>query len=122
MRAPSARTGYRSSEVSRGGGFQAVKVSGKTSDALFPPIRGKEEFIGYNMLEKLKKAVDEDIGEAFELRKRRRTFGQRAPDEGHDIHSVFQSWDTPRPRRRSVTTATMTIVPQTYEMLAFWEH
>lgn len=52
-----------------------MKVSGKTSDALFPPIRGKEEFIGYNMLEKLKKVVDEDIGEAFELRKRRRTFG-----------------------------------------------
>lgn len=38
------------------------------------------------MLEKLKKAVEEDIGELFELRKCRRTFGQRALDEGHDIH------------------------------------
>ena len=61
---------------------------GKVSDALFPPIRGKEEFIGYNMVEKLKKAVEEDIGENFELRKCRRTFGQRALDEGHDIHNV----------------------------------
>ena len=40
------------------------------------------------MVEKLKKAVEEDIGETFELRKCRRTFGQRALDEGHDIHNV----------------------------------
>lgn len=60
----------------------------RVSAALFPPIRGTGEFIGYNMVEKLKKAVEEDIGETFELRKCRRTFGQRALDEGHDIHNV----------------------------------
>ena len=65
-----------------------LRNAGKTSEALFPPIRGTEEFIGYNMVEKLKKAVEEDIGETFELRKCRRTFGQRALDEGHDIHNV----------------------------------
>lgn len=46
-----------------------LKISNKISEAFFPPIRGKEEFIGYDMLEKLKKVVEEDIGETFELRK-----------------------------------------------------
>lgn len=52
-----------------------LKISSRKSDALFPPIRGNEEFIGYNMIEKLKMAVAEDIEEEFELRKCRRTFG-----------------------------------------------
>lgn len=65
-----------------------LKSRNRVSAALFPPIRGTEEFIGYNMVEKLKKVVEEDIGETFELRKCRRTFGQRALDEGHDIHNV----------------------------------
>lgn len=65
-----------------------LKTSGKMSEALFPPIRGKQQFIGYNMLEKLKKAVEEDIGESFDLRKCRRTFGQRALDEGQDLYNV----------------------------------
>ena len=41
------------------------------------------------MPEKLKKAVEEGVGETFELRKCRHTFRQRALDEGHDIHNVW---------------------------------
>nr|MBP6021415.1 site-specific integrase [Candidatus Methanomethylophilaceae archaeon] len=36
----------------------------------------------------LKSYVEEDLDEAFELRKCRRTFGQRALNEGHNIHNV----------------------------------
>lgn len=69
---------------------RAFKLSlcGRRSDALFPPIRGTAEFVGYNMIEKLKKVVEEDVGEPFDLRKCRRTFGQRALDDGQDIHNV----------------------------------
>ena len=99
-----------------------LKISSKTSDALFPPIRGKEEFIGYNMLEKLKKAVEEDIGETFELRKCRRTFGQRALDEGHDIHNVSLVMG-----HTTISTTQRYYCDKdnrsaTDEMLAFWEN
>lgn len=99
-----------------------LKISGKTSDALFPPIKGKEEFIEYNMLEKLKIAVEEDIGESFELRKCRRTFGQRALDEGHNIHIVSLVMG-----HASITTTQRYYCDKDQhsasdEMLAFWEN
>ncbi len=99
-----------------------LKIVGKTSEALFPPIRGKEEFIGYNMLEKLKKAVEGDIGETFELRKCRRTFGQRALDEGHNIHNVSLVMG-----HASITTTQRYYCDKNQhsasdEMLAFWEN
>ena len=66
-----------------------LKTSGKMSEVPFPPICGKQQFIGYNMLEKPKKAVEEDIGESSDLRKCRRTFGQRALDESQDLYNVL---------------------------------
>ncbi|MBE6522682.1 MAG: site-specific integrase [Thermoplasmata archaeon] len=65
-----------------------LQMAGRQSDALFPPIRGKDEFIGYNQVEKLKLAVEKDVGFKFDLRTCRRTFGQKALDEGQDIHNV----------------------------------
>ena len=65
-----------------------LRMCGKESDALFPPLRGKEEFIGYGQIEKLKCAVEKDVGEKFDLRGCRRTFGQMAIDDGQDIHDV----------------------------------
>lgn len=66
-----------------------LKTSGKMSEVPFPPICGKQQFIGYNMLEKPKTAVEEDISESFDLRKCRRTFGQRALDESQDLYNVL---------------------------------
>ncbi|MBQ7978751.1 MAG: site-specific integrase [Candidatus Methanomethylophilaceae archaeon] len=65
-----------------------LEMAHKKSDALFPPLRGQGEFIGYNQIEKLKLAVEKDVGEKFDYRTCRRTFGQVAIDEGHDIHNV----------------------------------
>ncbi len=65
-----------------------LRMCGKQSEALFPPLRGKGEFIGYGQVEKLKLAVEEDVGEEFDLRECRRTFGQMALDAGQDIHDV----------------------------------
>ena len=99
-----------------------LQISGKKSEALFPPIRGNEEFIGYNMLEKLKMAVVEDIGEDFELRECRRTFGQRALDEGQDIHNVSLVMG-----HASITTTQRYYCDKdnrsaTDEMLEFWQN
>ncbi len=99
-----------------------LKVRNKTSAALFPPIRGTEEFIGYNMVEKLKKAVEDDVGEKFELRKCRRTFGQRALDEGHSIHNVSLVMG-----HSSITTTQRYYCDKdqhsaSNEMLVFWEN
>ena len=62
--------------------------AGKSEEALFPPILNKDGFISYKRIRLLKTFVEEDLDEAFELRKCRRTFGQRALNEGHDIHNV----------------------------------
>ena len=61
---------------------------GKSSDALFPPLRSKGKFLSYNRIRMMKTFVEEDIRETFELRECRRTFGQRALNEGQDIHNV----------------------------------
>lgn len=60
----------------------------KISDALFPPLRTNNEYLSYKRIRVLKSYVEEDIHESFELRKCRRTFGQRALNEGQDIHNV----------------------------------
>ncbi|MDO5862248.1 MAG: site-specific integrase [Thermoplasmata archaeon] len=65
-----------------------LSMAGRTSEAFFPPIRGTGEFISYNMTEKLKQCVEEDVGEKFTLYACRRTYGQNAVDEGHDLVNV----------------------------------
>ncbi len=61
---------------------------GKTSNVLFPALRGDDRFLSYNFIEKLKLFVEKDVGINFDLRKCRRTYGQRAVDEGHDLMDV----------------------------------
>ena len=51
-------------------------------------MNNNNKFLSYKRIRVLKSFVEEDIGESFELRKCRRTFGQRALTEGHDIHNV----------------------------------
>ncbi len=65
-----------------------LEKAGKNEDALFPPILNREGYISYKRIRILKSYVEEDLDEAFELRKCRRTFGQRALNEGHNIHNV----------------------------------
>ena len=65
-----------------------LQQRGMIKEALFPPLTHKHKFLSYNRIRNLKNFVEEDIGEIFELRKCRRTFGQRALNEGHDIHNV----------------------------------
>lgn len=55
---------------------------------MFPPTNYDRTFLSYKRIRVLKSFVEEDIGEEFELRKCRRTFGQRALNEGQDIHDV----------------------------------
>ncbi len=61
---------------------------GKTSNVLFPPLRNPDGFLSYNYVEKLKLFVEKEVGVKFELRKCRRTYGQRAVDEGQDLRDV----------------------------------
>lgn len=60
----------------------------QTKDSLFPPIRYNYTFLSDKSMRKIKSKVEEDIGAKFELRKYRRTYGQRALNEGQDIHNV----------------------------------
>ncbi len=61
---------------------------GKDEDALFPPIFNDGGFLSYKSIRIFKTHVETDIGERFDLRKCRRTFGQRAVNEGQDFHNV----------------------------------
>lgn len=65
-----------------------LQQKGKQKEALFPPTNYDHTFLSYKRIRMLKSFVEEDIGEEFELRKCRRTFGQRALNEGQDIHNV----------------------------------
>ena len=62
--------------------------AGKKEDALFPPLKKKGGYLSYGRIRTLKSFVEEDLGIKFELRKCRRTFGQRALNEGQEIHDV----------------------------------
>ena len=55
---------------------------------MFPPLKHDGGYISYGRIRVLKSMVEEDIGIKFDLRKCRRTFGQRALDEGQPIHDV----------------------------------
>ena len=55
---------------------------------MFPPLKHNGGYISYGRIRTLKSFVEEDIGFKFDLRKCRRTFGQRAINEGQSIHDV----------------------------------
>ena len=65
-----------------------LKMAKKNEDALFPPIKHNGGYISYNRIRTLKSMVEEDLGIKFDLRKCRRTFGQRALNDGQEIHDV----------------------------------
>lgn len=60
----------------------------KNEDALFPPIKHKGGYISYGRTRVLKSKVEEDLDMQFDYRKCRRTFGQRAINEGQSMHDV----------------------------------
>lgn len=61
---------------------------GKYEDAYVPPLKHKGGYVSYNKLQQLKKYVEDDLGIHFDYRKCRRTFGQRAINEGQEMHDV----------------------------------
>ena len=65
-----------------------LERAGKREDALFPPLKHDGGYLSYGRIRILKTFVEEDLDMKFELRKCRRTFGQRALDEGQAIHDV----------------------------------
>lgn len=62
--------------------------AGKSEDALFPPIKHNGGYISYGRICTLKSMVEDDLEMKFDYRKCRRTFGQRAIDEGQSMHDV----------------------------------
>lgn len=60
----------------------------KAEKALFPPIYNRGGYLAYNTIRELKALVEKDVGQPFDFRKCRRTFGQRAVDEGQDFTNV----------------------------------
>ena len=62
--------------------------AGKSEDALFPPIKHNGGYISYGRIRTLKSMVEDDLEMKFDYRKCRRTFGQRAIDEGQSMHDV----------------------------------
>ena len=65
-----------------------LEKAGKREDALFPPLKHDGGYLPYGRIRTLKSFVEEDLEMKFELRKCRRTFGQRALDEGQAINDV----------------------------------
>jgi integrase/recombinase XerD len=65
-----------------------LEKSGKKEDALFPPLKHNGGYISYGRIRVLKSMVEDDLDIKFDLRKCRRTFGQRAINEGQSIHNV----------------------------------
>lgn len=59
--------------------------------ALFPALRGKGDgYLSSNGLENMKRLVESETGIKFDLRMCRRTYGQRAIDEGVSTEAVSQ--------------------------------
>ena len=58
------------------------------SKALFPSPDSKDGFLAANTLRDIKRIVESDVGERFDFRKLRRTFGQQLVDSDIDIESV----------------------------------
>ena len=65
-----------------------LEAAKKNADAFFPPIKHNGDYISYSRVTVLKSMVEEELGIKFDLRKCRRTFGQRAINEGQAIHDV----------------------------------
>ena len=58
------------------------------SNALFPSNSSEDGFLTSNSLRRIKGHVETDIGQKFDFRTLRRTFGQRLSDDDVDIESI----------------------------------
>ncbi len=65
-----------------------LERAGKYEGAPFPPIKYNSGYIPYGMIRILKSMVEEDLDMKFDFRKCRRTFDQRAIDEGQSMHDI----------------------------------
>jgi site-specific recombinase XerD len=65
-----------------------VIMNNVNSKALFPSPTSKDGYMSENSLRRIKQIVEADIGETFDFRMLRRTFGQQLVDAGVDIESV----------------------------------
>ena len=61
---------------------------GKYEDAFVPPLKHIGGYVCYNKLQKLKNLVERELEIRFDYRKCRRTYGQRAINEGQSMHDV----------------------------------
>ena len=65
-----------------------IMMNNVNTKVLFPSPTSKDSYMSENSLRRIKQNVEEDIGEKFDFRKLRRTFGQQLVDAGVDIESV----------------------------------
>ena len=61
---------------------------GRTSDAVFPPLSGKKEFVSQQSMSRFKMTVAKILGEDFVLKDGRRSYGQRMLDRDIPIEFV----------------------------------
>lgn len=68
---------------------EKLKKYGLETDAMFPNFRYPEKkYLTQQAFARLKKPVEELIGESFEIRAGRRAFGQRAINNNHDMSDI----------------------------------
>ena len=67
---------------------EKLREAGKESRAMFPPLNNDSEFYSQQAFCSLKKCVEEELGEKFDLRSARRAFGQFLLDCGNRIEDV----------------------------------
>ena len=68
--------------------LQKVRDWGVVSDAVFPPLRSKKEFVSQQSMSRFKMDAAEIIGSDFVLKDGRRAYGQRMLDRGVPIEYV----------------------------------
>jgi integrase len=66
-----------------------LSISKNGSTALFPALCDKNEgYVSANTVRKIKMLVEDEIGQKFDIRTCRRTYGQMLIDEGNSIETV----------------------------------
>ena len=70
---------------------EKLRSLGRTSAAMFPPLRTGKEFLTQQAFGRLKAPIEEIIGIRFQLRDGRRAFGQRMLDSGYKLELVSRS-------------------------------
>ncbi len=68
--------------------LEKMRDWGVVSDAMFPPLRSKNEFVSQQSMSRFKMDVAEIIGSDFVLKDGCRAYGQRMLDRGVPIEYV----------------------------------